>query len=330
MQKLWSIVTKPNRLDEYASGDDRNRKKFWNDTKKQIHLLHILGLSYMLFITGVVCFTTTHLALPFIYGDSGSKIFVLQLLMYYLCGSGLINFICVIIYAKKSHFSPGFTGELPSTSMKGMGRSDWSSQDDSLTGNTDQSFYWQKCSHCEIRIPPRARHCAICKTCILKRDHHCFFTACCIGFYNQRFFIAMAFFGMTAGFWGAFNFATYLNANYTEFFSFGFYRYFLPYCFIAVTFGYINLSEFFLVFLFYIQITSSAGAAYYFWWQMFITYRGQTSVEALKGTKQYDKGPAQNFQSTLGRTSFFGVIFPVPFVLLDGNGLSWDLNRKAA
>lgn len=53
---------------------------------------------------------------------------------------------------------------------------------------------WQQCVDCVQYTPPRSHHCPLCNVCILKRDHHCFFTGCCIGFYNQRYFIVFCFY----------------------------------------------------------------------------------------------------------------------------------------
>uniref|UniRef100_T1IY67 Palmitoyltransferase n=1 Tax=Strigamia maritima TaxID=126957 RepID=T1IY67_STRMM len=49
---------------------------------------------------------------------------------------------------------------------------------------------WRFCSICEANAPPRSFHCHVCKICILKREHHCVFTACCVGFYNYRYYMA--------------------------------------------------------------------------------------------------------------------------------------------
>lgn len=45
------------------------------------------------------------------------------------------------------------------------------------------------CNICKLPVPPRCWHCEICNKCILKRDHHCTFSGCCIGHYNQRYFL---------------------------------------------------------------------------------------------------------------------------------------------
>lgn len=52
---------------------------------------------------------------------------------------------------------------------------------------------WTLCAVCECMRPPRAWHCDTCNICVLKRDHHCTFMACCIGYYNHRYFMLFVF-----------------------------------------------------------------------------------------------------------------------------------------
>lgn len=53
--------------------------------------------------------------------------------------------------------------------------------------NNAPAYRW--CSTCEVWKPDRCHHCSTCNRCFLKMDHHCPWFACCIGFYNQKFFI---------------------------------------------------------------------------------------------------------------------------------------------
>lgn len=60
--------------------------------------------------------------------------------------------------------------------------------------NNFQQKDWTLCTICECSRPPRAWHCNTCNICILKRDHHCTFLACCVGYYNHRYFILFTFY----------------------------------------------------------------------------------------------------------------------------------------
>ncbi|CAG0886366.1 unnamed protein product [Cyprideis torosa] len=58
---------------------------------------------------------------------------------------------------------------------------------------SDQTDGWRLCYACEAMSPPRSSHCATCNSCILKREHHCLFSGCCVGHWNQRYFILFLF-----------------------------------------------------------------------------------------------------------------------------------------
>lgn len=53
--------------------------------------------------------------------------------------------------------------------------------------NNAPAYRW--CSTCEVWKPDRCHHCSTCNHCFLRMDHHCPWFACCIGFYNQKFFV---------------------------------------------------------------------------------------------------------------------------------------------
>lgn len=48
---------------------------------------------------------------------------------------------------------------------------------------------YRYCIKCKVWKPDRCHHCSTCNKCILRMDHHCPWFACCIGYYNQKFFI---------------------------------------------------------------------------------------------------------------------------------------------
>lgn len=53
--------------------------------------------------------------------------------------------------------------------------------------NNAPAYRW--CSTCNVWKPDRCHHCLTCNRCFLRMDHHCPWFACCIGFYNHKFFV---------------------------------------------------------------------------------------------------------------------------------------------
>lgn len=328
MEKLFRVLKKPNRLDEYADDEKKGLLWYLTNTRSQILILHRLGQVYVTTFCLLVCWSSVTLGLPLIYSDSPEKLYCTQLLMKYICFCIVSNYLLIIFHAKKSHYGNSGTQNLPISSVIVKGRRQAREHLNAPESEQTDSD-WLKCTHCDIEVPPRARHCAICQTCVLKKDHHCFFTGCCVGFYNQRYFIIFCFFGILGGTWGIYNLGTYLSTNYAPFLSLHIYNYFLPVCFISCIFGYTAIFDASLVLLFYLHITSTATSYYYFGWEMFIIYRGQTSYECVKRKTVYSDDVWLNMRSVFGPYWIVGFLFPVPFPNNEGDGKSWSYKRKA-
>lgn len=93
----------------------------------------------------------------------------------FFCHLGCASFLFVNIMGNMIY------GMFTNTTIKGR----------NFEGNKEK---WTLCSVCECLRPPRAWHCDICNICILKRDHHCTFLACCVGYYNHRYFMLFTFY----------------------------------------------------------------------------------------------------------------------------------------
>jgi len=334
---LWSILRKPNRLADFPD-EGYNRvnglKWYLTTTRGQVTVLHTVASVYVVVFCLLVCWASVCLGLPILYKDSPDGLMYARALMIYICFCIESNYLLIKFRAKESHVLTLNNGELPRVNVTKTFNDHMSqpvkassssySRDSSAVVDTT----WTRCTHCNVDVPPRARHCSVCQTCVLKKDHHCFFTGCCVGFYNQRYFITFCVLGIIGGTWGLYNLGTYLTINYAPMLSLQMYRYFLPYSIIGLLIGHVSLYDFFLVLLFYLHITSTATSYYYFAWQMFIISRGQTSYECVKRKHVYKKDFWAHMRSVFGPYWLVGFVFPMPFIVNEGDGRTWEMNKK--
>jgi hypothetical protein len=91
-----------------------------------------------------------------------------------------ISFLCILVeclYFKVIVTNPGFLEQGKNLEIK-----------TELKGNDiNQSKRW--CKKCDAEKLQRVHHCSVCERCVLRMDHHCPFTNCCIGLYNERWFV---------------------------------------------------------------------------------------------------------------------------------------------
>lgn len=92
---------------------------------------------------------------------------------------------------------------------------------------------WRYCKRCEMMVPPRCHHCKFCHRCMLRRDHHCHLVGCCIGHWNQRYFVVLAAYGLVVGYCGAYLTITYLRHHHDP--DDSLWNYFLPYSLFQVS-----------------------------------------------------------------------------------------------
>lgn len=279
-------------------------KSFIEDKRKLIPLLQLLGQVHILLESVGITFITCTVSLPDVRKDLPASILWGRFVMCFLCISALSNYFLIMRTARRSMYT--CVGELPMFS----------------TVQTE----WNLCKHCNCHIPPRARHCHFCKGCILKRDHHCFFTACCIGFHNQRFFISFCFYSFIGLLYSLWFLGQYLTVQYAPFLSLEIYKYLLPYAAVRWTFGYLDSTTFFLLFVFYTTFTSCTGSLYFLLYQTMLIYKGQSNTEFLKGNKTYKTDMKNHLESIFGKYWLIGFLSPIPIFQSKNNGIHWDIS----
>ncbi|XP_052233538.1 probable palmitoyltransferase ZDHHC24 [Dreissena polymorpha] len=327
MDRFLSVLKRPNKLQDRTEGTRQSLMWYLTSTRGQIKLLHVFAVSYVIIFCFLVCWASVTLGLPVVLQDSPTLLTCSQGLMIYLCFCIEANFLLIKYRAKDSHVLESSYGLLPMKHMNKVKQVEQYACNKSSNGTVESD--WRICSHCNVQVPPRARHCSICQTCVLKKDHHCFFTGCCIGFYNQRYFITFCVLGMVGGSWGLYNLGTYLSTHYAAFFSLQIYKYFLPYMVLSALLGYQSFYELFLVMLFFCHITSTATSYYYFVWQMCIIQRGQTSYEYMTNIRIYEPNFWSGMKSVFGPYWLAGFFVPIPFIVNEGDGKSWMSKTKS-
>lgn len=185
---------------------------------------------------------------------------------------------------------------------------------------------WEFCAVCECLRPPRAWHCDTCNVCILKRDHHCTFFACCVGYYNQRYFILFTmnvFIAMVYAFYYNVIFATqYLKWNHGLIIA----KFLFPLVSFAIDFG----SESLYVSILVINVIISAFTGFLFFYHLNNVLKGKTVPETRHCTSDflYDKGWKYNLIEVFGIRWYLTWILPFMHSPLPGNGIEWIVQDK--
>lgn len=275
--------------------------------RRKLALINYAGMGYVISYTVAILFTTNYLTLPFVFVtrlEDSDSLFFYKALSWFIFVNFFANYALILRGGVKSIYcSPG---DLP-------------------LYNARMIENWDKCRRCDRQVPVRTRHCNICDRCILKRDHHCYLTGCCIGFYNQRFFICLCFYAIVGALYGFYFLETYLSSSYVTLFSAEFYKFFLPYTVILWLFGYQDIGTVFLVLMLYLSIVACIGSGYFLVWQCNLVIGGQTSYEFLKGQKTHQTNISDHLKSIFGPYWFLNFIFPMPFLKSEGDGLTWKV-----
>lgn len=185
---------------------------------------------------------------------------------------------------------------------------------------------WTLCAVCECMRPPRAWHCDLCNICVLKRDHHCPYMACCVGYYNHRYFIMFTMYVFIAMLY-AFYYNVYFLAQFITW-NHGLVlaKFMLPLVSLVVDFG--NESLYILMVLVNIIIATLTGflTCYHF----YNILNGRTTPERKHCKKDfmYDRGWRMNLVEALGARWYFTWILPFIHSPLPGNGIDWNIDNK--
>ncbi|CAH0404871.1 unnamed protein product [Chilo suppressalis] len=182
---------------------------------------------------------------------------------------------------------------------------------------------WTLCTICECLRPHRAWHCDICNTCILKRDHHCTFFACCVGYYNHRYFMLFTmyiFIAMVYSFYFNVKFvAQFLTWNHGLIIA----KFVLPIVSVVIDSG----SESLYVFLVVINIIVGLFTGFLFFYHFNNILKGKIVHETKHSIKDshYDKGWRSNLIEVFGSKWYLTWFLPFIHSPLPGNGIEWDI-----
>ncbi|XP_026757245.1 probable palmitoyltransferase ZDHHC24 [Galleria mellonella] len=185
---------------------------------------------------------------------------------------------------------------------------------------------WTVCSVCECIRPPRAWHCNTCDICILKRDHHCTFFACCIGYYNHRYFILFTlyiFISMVYAFYYNVKFlAQFIKWNHGLIII----KFIFPLASFFIDFG----KESLYVFLVVINVIIGVFSGFLFFYHFNNLLKGKVVPETKNDNKgsSYDRGWKANLIEVFGSRWYLTWISPFVHSPLPGNGIEWVVEDK--
>lgn len=185
---------------------------------------------------------------------------------------------------------------------------------------------WSVCTVCECRRPPRAWHCNICDICVLKRDHHCTFFACCVGYYNHRYFMLFTFYIFVSMLYAFYFNVKFLSQFITWNHGLVLVKFMFPLASFVIDFG----SESLYVFLVVINIIVGAFTGFLFFYHLNNLLKGKVVPETKHCTKdfQYDRGTKNNLIEVFGQKWYLTWVSPFVQSPLPGNGIEWIDDNK--
>lgn len=273
--------------------------------------LNGFGMAYCVVVLSIIMLTSLGTTMPYVYKPYPEMLFTRQLIAYFLCANIVFNYLLTMFY--NSYYEP--------SKMQHSGLVDSN---------------WGKCLDCDQLIPPRAHHCTLCRGCILKRDHHCFFTGCCVGFYNQRYFIGFLFHVMIGCSYALYLLVSYVDSEYavfhqtTSWYQF-LYHFFLPVALGEFLMGYLDVVELVFILIGYLMFASGMGATVAFVIEMYLVCRGMTAYEIKKDGPDFSRKPrlSDNLRGVFGNYWIVNFLVPLPWIKPKGNGIDWYSRAKA-
>ncbi|XP_050670208.1 probable palmitoyltransferase ZDHHC24 [Leptidea sinapis] len=232
------------------------------------------------------------------------KEWCIQYCLHYLCATFLLlNIIGNMIF-----------GMFTDTSIKGR------------IINVDIKENWTLCSVCECLRPPRSWHCDTCDVCVLKRDHHCTFLACCVGYYNHRYFMCFTFYIFMAMLYSFFYNTLFLSQflKWNKGLVIG--KFVFPLVSFVLDFG----EESLYIFLVEINFIVGLFTGFLFIYHFNNIINGKITPERkeAKGVS-YNRGWKGNITEVFGSKWYLTWIFPFINSPLPGNGVEWMTEDKS-
>lgn len=269
--------------------------------RTKLWLLNATGMLYFAILTFGALAVGLLVTLPAIYGDDPDTLRSRKISGLYIFAMLLLNYAGLRYYSKHSHVKA----------------------DSCMLPRSSLSDDVRVCRSCGIPSPPRAKHCPLCDVCVLKRDHHCFFGGCCIGFYNQRYFIVFCLYGTLGALYSSFATFSYLGIHYGNVLSSRFYTFLMPWVLWYWLVGDISIKIVAMVIFSYFNVLTCLACLYYFATQCYLVWQGQTSYEYVKGLKHYSYSLGENLRSVFGPFWFLNFLVPLPFLKSSDNGIDW-------
>lgn len=223
-----------------------------------IHLLNYCGVLYTFMVVIGLLVANAYFACPQLYGwDQCQGPILFGYVIVFEIAS---NVFCFHWFRRNNSISYWFPGR--------------------LRNDGETSSFTKYCVSCNETVPIRSHHCPLCKYCVLRKDHHCFMVGGCVGFGNQRYFIAFLLWATIGAAYGTTFTYSYLNKFFRPFFPWGWVDYIAPIALKKWLFvQHCSLIDLAMCVLFSGGVASTIGAGLFFISQMFF---------AVKGTTMYD------------------------------------------
>ncbi len=183
---------------------------------------------------------------------------------------------------------------------------------------------WKYCAACQLPVPPRCWHCDVCNRCIIKRDHHCTFAGCCVGHFNQRFFMWFLFY-----FFVGCCYALYLNLFFIlpriDWSFLTILKMLSP--IMLVLFDMAEAFKYLLLMLLALNLVGLGitGALLYF--HLRLVFKGSVSYEHNRNITLYNYGLKSNIVSIFGSRWYLTWISPFLESKLLLDGVDWNLEN---